>query len=39
MSESVFMMKLQPTACILIKKNTLVKVFSCEFYEISKNTP
>ena len=25
-------------ACNFIKKETLTKVFSCEFYEISKNT-
>ena len=25
-------------ACIFIKKETLAQVFSCEFYEISKNT-
>ena len=25
-------------ACNFIKKETLVQVFSCEYYEISKNT-
>ena len=30
------LMKLQ--ACNFIKKETLAQVFSCEFYEISKNT-
>ena len=32
-----FLIKLQ-AAFNLIKKDTLVQVFSCEFYEISKNT-
>ena len=27
-----------PQACNFSKKETLVQVFSCEFYEISKNT-
>ena len=27
-----------PQACNFIKKETLVRVFSCEFCEISKNT-
>ena len=27
-----------PGACNFIKKETLAQVFSCEFYEISKNT-
>ena len=27
-----------PEACNFIKKETLAQVFSCEFYEISKNT-
>ena len=31
-----FLIKLQ--ACNFIKKETLAQVFSCEFYEISKNT-
>ena len=29
---------LRPKACNFIKKETLVPVLSCEFYEISKNT-
>ena len=29
---------LRPKACNFIKKETLAQVFSCEFYEISKNT-
>ena len=29
---------LSPRACNFIKKETLSQVFSCEFYEISKNT-
>ena len=28
----------RPEACNFIKKETLAQVFSCEFYEISKNT-
>ena len=28
----------RPEACNLIKKETLVQLFSCEFCEISKNT-
>ena len=32
-----FLIKLQ-AACNFIKKETLAQVFSCEFYEISKNT-
>ena len=31
-----FLIKLH--ACNFIKKETLAQVFSCEFYEISKNT-
>ena len=27
-----------PEACNFIKKETLAQVFSCEFFEISKNT-
>ena len=27
-----------PEACNFIQKETLAQVFSCEFYEISKNT-
>ena len=30
--------RLWPQACNFIKKETLVQMFSCEFYEISKNT-
>ena len=30
-------MKLQTEACNFIKKETLTQVFSCKFYEISKN--
>ena len=33
-----FLIKLQAEACNFIKKETLVQVFSCEFWEISKNT-
>ena len=29
---------LRPEACNFIKKETLAQVFSCEFYEITKNT-
>ena len=29
---------MQSEACNFIKKETLAQVFSCEFYEISKNT-
>ena len=32
-----FSIKLQAQACNFIKKETLVQVFSCEFYETSKN--
>ena len=32
------LIKLQASACNFIKKETLTKVFSSEFYEISKNT-
>ena len=31
-------LKLQVSVCNSIKKETLTQVFSCEFYEISKNT-
>ena len=34
----LLMLVIQPQACNFIKKETLVQVFSCEFYEISKNT-
>ena len=33
-----FLIKLQALACNFIKKETPTQVFSCEFYEISKNT-
>ena len=33
-----FLIKLQAETCSFIKKETLAQVFSCEFYEISKNT-
>ena len=33
-----FIIKLQALAFNFIKKETLTKVFSCEYYEISKNT-
>ena len=36
--QSLFLIKLQASACNFIKKETLEQVFSCEFYEISKNT-
>ena len=39
--QSLFFNKLaglRPQACKFIKKETLAQVFSCEFYEISKNT-
>ena len=33
-----FLIKLQVEPCNFTKKETLVQVFSCEFYKISKNT-
>ena len=33
-----FLIKLQAEACNFLKKETLAQVFSCEFYEIFKNT-
>ena len=30
-------MKMQAEACNFIKKKTVAQVFSCEFYEITKN--
>ena len=33
-----FLLKMQAEACNFIKKETLVKVLSCEFCKISKNT-
>ena len=33
-----FLIKLQASACNFIKKETLARVFSCEFCEIFKNT-
>ena len=32
------LINLQASTCNFIKKETLAQVFSCEFYEISKNT-
>ena len=36
--ESLFQQSCRPNVCNLLKKETLAQVFSCEFYEISKNT-
>ena len=36
--QSLFFNKVAGPACNFIKKETLAQVFSCEFYEISKNT-
>ena len=36
--QSLFLIKLQASACNFSKKEALAQVFSCEFYEISKNT-
>ena len=36
--QSLFFNKHRPEGCNSIKKETLAQVFSCEFYEISKNT-
>ena len=33
-----FLLKLQAEVCNFIKKEALVQVFYCEFYEIPKNT-
>ena len=33
-----FLIKLQAEACNFIEKETLAQVFSCEFWEIFKNT-
>ena len=33
----LYLIKLQIETCNFIEKETLTKVFSCEFYEISKN--
>ena len=33
-----FLIKLQAKVCNFIKKETLARVFSCDFCEISKNT-
>ena len=33
-----FLIKLHAEACNFIKKETMAQVFSCEFYEIFKNT-
>ena len=37
MAESLFLIKLQAEAAALLKKETLGKVFSYEFFEISKD--
>ena len=37
MYQSLFFYKLAGLTCNFIKKETLAQVFSCEFYEISKN--
>ena len=34
----LFMVTVKGQACNFIKKETLAQVFSCEFYEIFKNT-
>ena len=36
--QSLFLIKLQTETCNFIKKESLAQVFSCEFYEISKDT-
>ena len=36
--QSLFFNKVAGEGCNFIKKETLAQVFSCEFYEISKNT-
>ena len=36
--ESLFLIKFQVLLATLLKKETLAQVFSCEFYEIPKNT-
>ena len=38
MCQRLFFNKVVGLACNFIKKETLVQVFSCEFWEISKNT-
>ena len=38
MPESLFLKSCRSEACNFIKKEILEQVFSCEFYEISKNT-
>ena len=35
--QGLFLIKVQALACNIIKNQTLAKVFSCEFYEISNN--
>ena len=35
--QSLFFNSYRPQACNFIKKESLAKVFSCEFYEISRN--
>ena len=36
--QRLFFNKVRPQACNFIKKESLAQVFSCGFYEISKNT-
>ena len=38
MPESLFLIKLRPQACNVIKKETLTQLSSSEFCKISKNT-
>ena len=38
LGQSLFFNKVQAEACNFIKKETLAQVFSCEFWETSKNT-
>ena len=37
-ARACFLIKLQTSACNFIEKDTLGQVFSCEFFEIFKNT-
>ena len=36
--QSLFLIKLQPSACNFMKKEALEQAFSCEFYKIFKNS-
>ena len=36
--ESLFQLSRKPEGCNFMKKESLAQVFSCEFFEISKNT-